>query len=203
VSLFWRSAGMLPRSCERGDFGVTRGLSFLPDGFRSREWPEISRPPCRTMGFAAGDAKCTYGNRRFFCSHGKSADPLQPSTADYFTASTGEANYALEGASLSPERRCKAARRLKVIESSAAVDRCDRADANQPVIFVPGLVGSALRTGSRGPGRSIWFDPRDVRGELAGPPWRGSLSSRGFKFSGRVATRATLESCGRWRLCLQ
>ncbi len=114
-----------------GDFGVTRGLSFLPDGLPiSGVAGDHPAALVGQMGFAAGDAKCTYGN---------SNHRLLTTLA----ASTGEANYALEGSIFVAGAAVQWLRDgLKLIESSAAVESlADRADANQPVIFVPGLVG--------------------------------------------------------------
>ncbi len=128
-----------------GDFGVTRGLSFLPDGLPiSGVAGDQQAALVGQMGFAAGDAKCTYGTGAFFLLH--TGNQLIHSNHRLLTtlaASTGEANYALEGSIFVAGAAVQWLRDgLKVIESSAAVESlADRADANQPVIFVPGLVG--------------------------------------------------------------
>ena len=52
------------------DFGVTRGLDFLPDGLPIRGVAGDQQAALfGQCGFAAGEAKCTYGTGAFFLQH--------------------------------------------------------------------------------------------------------------------------------------
>jgi glycerol kinase len=128
------------------DFGVTKGLSFLPDGIPiSGVAGDQQAALVGQMGFAAGDAKCTYGTGAFFLLH--TGNQLVHSNHRLLTtlaASTGsEAQYALEGSIFVAGAAVQWLRDgLKVLESSASVESlAARADPDQPIIFVPGLVG--------------------------------------------------------------
>jgi glycerol kinase len=128
------------------DFGVTRGLSFLPDGIPiSGVAGDQQAALVGQMGFAAGDAKCTYGTGAFFLLH--TGHQLVHSRHRLLTtlaaSTTPQAQYALEGSIFVAGAAVQWLRDgLKVIESSAATESlASRSDLNQPVIFVPGLVG--------------------------------------------------------------
>jgi glycerol kinase len=128
-----------------GDFGVTRGLSFLPDGIPiTGVAGDQQAALVGQMGFASGDAKCTYGTGAFFLVHtGNQLIHSKHRLLTTLAASTGKAQYALEGSIFIAGAAVQWLRDgLRIIESSSAVEAlASRGDANQPVIFVPGLVG--------------------------------------------------------------
>jgi glycerol kinase len=128
------------------DFGTTAGLGFLPDGL----------PICGVAGdqqaalfgqrgFAAGDAKCTYGTGAFFLSHtGDRPIFSKHRLLTTLAASVGERpQYALEGSVFVAGAAVQWLRDgLKLFDSAAAVEAlAARADPAQPIIFVPALVG--------------------------------------------------------------
>jgi glycerol kinase len=128
------------------NFGVTKGLSFLPDGIPiAGVAGDQQAALVGQMGFAAGDAKCTYGTGAFFLLH--TGNQLVHSNHRLLTtlaASSGaQAQYALEGSIFVAGSAVQWLRDgLRVLESSAAVEAlAARADPEQPIIFVPGLVG--------------------------------------------------------------
>ena len=128
------------------DFGVTHGLSVLPDGI----------PLCGVAGdqqaalfgqcaFSPGEAKCTYGTGAFFLRH-LGTDPI-PSRYKLLTtvaaSGAGPPQYALEGSVFIAGAAVQWLRDgLKLLESAAAVEgMAQRSDPEQPVLFVPGFVG--------------------------------------------------------------
>jgi glycerol kinase len=138
---------MLPQVLpSAGDFGVTKGLSFLPDNIPiSGVAGDQQAALVGQLGFDPGDAKCTYGTGAFFLVHAGSQ--LVHSKHRLLTtlaaSAAGQIQYALEGSVFIAGAAVQWLRDgLKIIESSAAVESwAERADLNQPVIFVPGLVG--------------------------------------------------------------
>lgn len=129
-----------------GDFGVTKGLSFLPDGIPiSGVAGDQQAALVGQLGFELGDAKCTYGTGAFFLVH--TGPQLVHSKHRLLTtlvaSPEGRIQYALEGSVFIAGAAVQWLRDgLKIIESSAAVESlAERADSSQPVIFVPGLVG--------------------------------------------------------------
>jgi glycerol kinase len=128
------------------DFGVTSGLSFLPDSIPiTGVAGDQQAALIGQFGFAAGDAKCTYGTGAFFLLH--TGDQLTRSRHRLLTtlaASTDpEPQYALEGSVFVAGAAVQWLRDgLKLIVSAPAIEAlAARADSEQPVIFVPGLVG--------------------------------------------------------------
>jgi glycerol kinase len=128
------------------DFGVTHGLAFLPDGIRiSGVAGDQQAALAGQLGFANGDAKCTYGTGAFYLVH--TGSKLVHSKHRLLTTITASANgpiqYALEGSVFIAGAAVQWLRDgLKIIDSSVGIESlAERADANQPVIFVPGLVG--------------------------------------------------------------
>jgi glycerol kinase len=140
-------AAMLPEvRPSAADFGVTHGLPFLPDGIPiSGVAGDQQAALVGQMGFAAGDAKCTYGTGAFLLLH--TGNQLVHSHHRLLTtlAATTEsqAQYALEGSIFVAGAAVQWLRDgLKLIESSAAVESlARRSDIKEPAIFVPGLVG--------------------------------------------------------------
>ncbi len=128
------------------DFGVTHGLDFLPDGMpilgaAGDQQAALFGQCC----FAEGEAKCTYGTGAFFLQHTGSA--LRPSRHRLLTtlAATGEGplQYALEGSVFVAGAAVQWLRDgLRLFDQAAAVEElARRSDPDQPVVFVPGLVG--------------------------------------------------------------
>jgi len=138
---------MLPEVRPSADeFGVTHGLTFLPDGIPiSGVAGDQQAALVGQLGFVAGDAKCTYGTGAFYLVH--TGSELVHSSHRLLTtlaaSSEGPIQYALEGSVFVAGAAVQWLRDgLKIIESSPAVESlAEQADLNQPVIFVPGLVG--------------------------------------------------------------
>jgi glycerol kinase len=128
-----------------GDFGVTRGLSFLPDGLPiAGVAGDQQAALVGQMGFSAGDAKCTYGTGAFFLLHtGNQLIHSKHRLLTTLAASTGEAYYALEGSIFVAGAAVQWLRDgLKLFDSAPAVEQMARvSDPTHPVIFVPALVG--------------------------------------------------------------
>jgi glycerol kinase len=129
-----------------GSFGGTQGLTFLPDGIPiSGVAGDQQAALAGQLGFEVGDAKCTYGTGAFYLLH--TGPQLVQSSHRLLTtiaASAGNpVQYALEGSVFIAGAAVQWLRDgLKVIETSPDVESlAERADSNQPVIFVPGLVG--------------------------------------------------------------
>jgi glycerol kinase len=84
-----------------GDFGVTKGLDFLPDGLSIRGVAGDQQASLVGQGcLAAGQAKCTYGTGAFLLAH--TGERIVPSGRGLITtlAATlehGPPQYALEG----------------------------------------------------------------------------------------------------------
>ena len=128
------------------DFGATRGLDFLPDGVPIRGVAGDQQAALFGQGcFAAGEAKCTYGTGAFFLQH--TGSQLKPSRHRLLTTlaarESGPRQYALEGSVFVAGAAVQWLRDgLKLFDSAAAVEELARAsDPEQPVVFVPGLVG--------------------------------------------------------------
>jgi glycerol kinase len=128
------------------DFGTTAGLGFLPDGISiAGAAGDQQAALFGQRGFAAGDAKCTYGTGTFFLLHTGDRPTLSRHRLLATLAATTDARpqYALEGSVFVAGAVVQWLRDgLKIIESAPAVEAlAARSDADQPVIFVPGLVG--------------------------------------------------------------
>jgi glycerol kinase len=128
------------------DFGATRGLDFLPDGVPILGVAGDQQAALFGQGcFAEGEAKCTYGTGAFFLQH--TGARLKPSRHRLLTtlaaSGAGPRQYALEGSVFVAGAAVQWLRDgLKLIDAAPAVEElAKRSDPEQPVIFVPGLVG--------------------------------------------------------------
>jgi len=129
-----------------GDFGVTKGLSFLPDGLSiTGVAGDQQAALVGQLGFEPGNAKCTYGTGAFYLIHtGSQLVHSKHRLLTSIAASTeGPIQYVLEGSIFIAGAAVQWLRDgLKIIESSSAVESlAEKADPNQPMIFVPALVG--------------------------------------------------------------
>jgi glycerol kinase len=128
------------------DFGVTRGLDFLPDGLPLAGVAGDQQAALfGQRAFSAGEGKCTYGTGAFFLWH--TGDQLTPSRHRLLTttAATLDAKplYALEGSVFIAGAAVQWLRDgLKLFAESAEVEAlAAQSDTEQPIVFVPGLVG--------------------------------------------------------------
>ncbi len=138
--------GLLPEvRPSAGDFGVTHGLDFLPDGLpilgvAGDQQAALFGQCC----FAAGEAKCTYGTGAFFLQHtGAELRPSRHRLLTTLAASDGPRQYALEGSVFVAGAAVQWLRDgLRLFDQAPAVEElARRSDPEQPVVFVPGLVG--------------------------------------------------------------
>ncbi len=138
---------LLPRVLPSvADYGVTAGIDFLPDGIPIGGVAGDQQAALVGQGgFAPGDAKCTYGTGAFFLSHtGGKPIPSQHRLLTSLAATVDEKpQYVLEGSVFIAGAAVQWLRDgLHLLSSSAEVEaQAARADAAQPVIFVPALVG--------------------------------------------------------------
>lgn len=129
-----------------GDFGVTKGLSFLPDGIPilgvAGDQQAALFGQC---GFEPGDAKCTYGTGAFFLQHLGDQPILSKHRLITSLAATadGSRQYVMEGSIFIAGAAVQWLRDgLKLFSDSAhSEELAAESDEEQPVIFVPGLVG--------------------------------------------------------------
>jgi len=128
------------------DYGRTMGLDFLPDGLPITGVAGDQQAALfGQRSFGAGEAKCTYGTGAFFLLH--TGD--QPIVSRHRLLATLAATindrpqYALEASVFVAGAAVQWLRDgLKLFRESADVEGlARRADAEQPVIFVPALVG--------------------------------------------------------------
>jgi glycerol kinase len=128
------------------EFGVTRGLDFLPNGIPIRgvagdQQAALFGQSC----FAPGEGKCTYGTGAFYLLHtGDNAVSSQCKMLTTVAATTStKPQYALEGAVFVAGAAVQWLRDgLHLFTSSAEVERFAReSNTAEPVIFVPGFVG--------------------------------------------------------------
>ena len=129
-----------------GDFGVTAGLGWLPDGVPIRGVAGDQQAALfGQCAFSPGEAKCTYGTGAFFLQHlGERAAPSRHRLLTTVAASgKGPVQYALEGAVFVAGAAVQWLRDgLKLFSESPAVEAlAEQSDPEQPVIFVPGFVG--------------------------------------------------------------
>ncbi|HVL12181.1 MAG TPA: glycerol kinase GlpK [Gemmata sp.] len=128
------------------DFGVTKGLDFLPDGIPVRGVAGDQQAALYGQGcFTPGTGKCTYGTGAFFLLHtGDAAVASRHKLLTTVAATTdAKAKYALEGAVFIAGAAVQWLRDgLHLFKSSAEVERLAReSNPAEPVLFVPGLVG--------------------------------------------------------------
>jgi glycerol kinase len=130
-----------------GDFGETRGLSYLPDGLPIRGVAGDQQASLVGQGcLEEGQAKCTYGTGAFLLVH--TGGNVVPSTRGLVTtlaASLGEGSprYALEGSVFIAGAAVQWFRDgLKAVGAAPEVDRLsESADPDSGVLFVPALTG--------------------------------------------------------------
>ncbi|MBM3982179.1 MAG: glycerol kinase GlpK [Planctomycetes bacterium] len=128
------------------EFGVTKGLDFLPDGIPIRgvagdQQAALFGQAC----FAPGEGKCTYGTGAFYLLHtGGAAVASKHKLLTTVAAMTDVApQYALEGAVFIAGAAVQWLRDgLHLFRSAAEVEQLAK-DSNpaEPVLFVPGFVG--------------------------------------------------------------
>jgi glycerol kinase len=165
------------------DYGTTRGLGFLPDGLPIAGVAGDQQAALfGQRAFAAGEAKCTYGTGAFFLLH--TGD--QPILSRHHLLSTlaattsDQPQYALEGSVFIAGAAVGWLRDgLKLIEKSMEVEKLAAdSDREQPVIFVPGLVGlGAPHWVPEARGVLFGLTPGTTRAELS----RAALEGVGFQ----------------------
>ena len=130
-----------------GDFGVTAGLEYLPDGLPIRGVAGDQQASLVGQGcFEPGQAKCTYGTGAFLLAH--TGDKIVPShhgliTTLAATLADGPPQYALEGSVFVAGAAVQWFRDgLKAIGSSPDIGPLAvSSNADNPVVFVPALTG--------------------------------------------------------------
>jgi glycerol kinase len=130
-----------------GDFGETRGLSYLPDGLPIRGVAGDQQASLVGQGcLEAGQAKCTYGTGAFLLVH--TGGEVVPSTRGLVTTlaaslEAGAPCYALEGSVFIAGAAVQWFRDgLKAVGAAHEVDRLsEQADPASGVLFVPALTG--------------------------------------------------------------
>lgn len=128
------------------DFGVTKGLDFLPDGVPIRGVAGDQQAALFGQGcFAPGDAKCTYGTGAFYLRH--TGDTAVSSPGGLLTTvaamPTAKPQYALEGAVFVAGAAVQWLRDgLHLFKSAAESEQLAKeSNPAEPVLFVPGFVG--------------------------------------------------------------
>jgi glycerol kinase len=129
-----------------GDYGVTHGLGFLPDGIPvAGAAGDQQAALFGQCAFAAGEAKCTYGTGAFFLQHtGEHPVFSKHRMLTTFAATTdAKPQYALEGSVFVAGAAVQWLRDgLKLLPDAAASEAlAARSDPAEPVLFVPGFVG--------------------------------------------------------------
>jgi glycerol kinase len=129
-----------------GDFGVTRGLDFLPDGLPITGVAGDQQAALfGQCGFGPGEAKCTYGTGAFFLQHLGTTPTLSLHRLITSLAATlgPERQYVLEGSIFIAGAAVQWLRDgLKLLRSAPEVESLAVAsDPEQPVLFVPAFVG--------------------------------------------------------------
>jgi glycerol kinase len=128
------------------DFGLTRGLDFLPDGLPIAGVAGDQQAALFGQGGCqAGDAKCTYGTGAFFLMH--TGELMVPSRHRLLTTAAatldGKLQFALEGSVFVAGAAVQWLRDgLKLFGEAMEVEKL-AASANpvNPILFVPGFVG--------------------------------------------------------------
>ena len=130
-----------------GEFGRTRGLSYLPDGLPIAGIAGDQQASLVGQGcLAAGQAKCTYGTGAFLLAH--TGDVAIPSTRGLVTTlaatlGNGPPQYALEGSVFVAGAAVQWFRDgLKAVGAAHEIDpMAERGDPDSGVLFVPALTG--------------------------------------------------------------
>jgi glycerol kinase len=143
-------------------FGKTAGVGFLPDGIPLTGVAGDQQAALFGQGgFAAGDAKCTYGTGAFFLEHtGKNLILSKHRLLSSLAAMTDAGpHYVLEGSVFVAGAAVQWLRDgLKLFDKAPAIEAlAAQSDPEQPVIFVPGFVGL---------GAPYWFP--EARGVVFG-----------------------------------
>src|SRR5262245_54571716 len=128
------------------EFGVTKGLDFLPDGVPIRGVAGDQQAALYGQGcFTPGTGKCTYGTGAFYLLHtGDNAVSSKHKLLTTVAAMTdAKPKYALEGAVFIAGAAVQWLRDgLHLFASSAEVERLAKeSNPAEPVLFVPGFVG--------------------------------------------------------------
>ena len=128
------------------DFGVTKGLDFLPDGVPIRGVAGDQQAALFGQGaFAPGEAKCTYGTGAFYLLHTGDTPVSSPNRLLTTVAAMPDAKpqYALEGAVFVAGAAVQWLRDgLHLFASAAESERLAKeSNPSEPVLFVPGFVG--------------------------------------------------------------
>jgi len=128
------------------DFGHTHGLSFLPDGIPITGVAGDQQAALfGQCAFTAGEAKCTYGTGAFFLLHQGDTPTLSRHRLLTTLAATLDAKpqYALEGSVFIAGAAVQWLRDgLQLIQTSPEVEgEAARSDPQEPILFVPSLVG--------------------------------------------------------------
>jgi glycerol kinase len=128
------------------DFGVTKGLDFLPDGVPIRGVAGDQQAALFGQGcFAPGDAKCTYGTGAFYLRHTGGTAVSSPGglLTTVAAMTTAKPQYALEGAVFVAGAAVQWLRDgLHLFSSAAESERLAKeSNPSEPVLFVPGFVG--------------------------------------------------------------
>jgi len=144
------------------DYGVTAGIDFLPGGLPiSGVAGDQQAALFGQCGFAAGEAKCTYGTGAFFLLHVGGTPKLSRHGLLCTVAATLDPRpqYVLEGSVFVAGAAVQWLRDgMKFVRSAAEVEALAAAsDVQQDVLFVPGFVGL---------GAPHWAP--DVRGAILG-----------------------------------
>ena len=145
-----------------GDFGVTAGLGFLPDGLpvagvAGDQQAALFGQCC----FEPGEAKCTYGTGAFFLVHLGGKPTLSRHRLVCTVAATLDERpqYALEGSVFVAGAAVQWLRDgMKFFPKAADVEAlASKSDGREEVLFIPGFVGL---------GAPHWAP--DVRGAILG-----------------------------------
>ncbi|MBA4190239.1 MAG: glycerol kinase [Planctomycetaceae bacterium] len=128
------------------EFGVTKGLDFLPDGIPIRGVAGDQQAALFGQGcFGPGTAKCTYGTGAFFLLHtGDTAVSSKHKLLTTVAATTdAKPKYALEGAVFVAGAAVQWLRDgLHLFTSSPEVEQlAKQSNPAEGVLFVPGLTG--------------------------------------------------------------
>jgi glycerol kinase len=128
------------------DYGVTSGISFLPDGVpilgvAGDQQAALFGQCC----FSPGEAKCTYGTGAFFLLHQGDKPTLSRHRLITTLAATldEKPQYALEGSVFIAGAAVQWLRDgLKFFDRAEQVESlAGQSDVEQPILFVPALVG--------------------------------------------------------------
>lgn len=128
------------------NYGVTSGLDFLPDGIPITGVAGDQQAALfGQCGFTVGEAKCTYGTGAFFLQHLGDQPILSRHRLVTSLAATLDEQplYIMEGSIFIAGAAVQWLRDgLKLIDSAPEVEQlAESSDLEQPVIFVPGMVG--------------------------------------------------------------